>query len=347
MAGTSGILSSSEQIQANYEKYKSKFKDATENMVNSDTFLSLLVAEMTNQDPMEPTSNTDFVTQMAQFTSLQYSKDAATYSQSNYASSLVGKTVTASKMDGSKQVTKTGVVQSVMKNGDSYTIKIDGVSFELSNITSIAQTDSSGGNNSGTNTSLGELIAKASMMIGMCATVNPSVEGGSMLDSGLITSIQVKDGQVRVIINDKGYALDDIVEVAYPTISGGDDSDSAGGTDKTPSADDTDKAPSADDKTETPSADKTTDSKDESADSTETHTISDEELDRIIETHRQAKEDEVSADVVSDMMAAVDRMNEQAREDTERLYSEDLHEVTGEITPDSYAEDIQDLADFV
>ncbi len=332
MAGTSGILSSSEQIQANYEKYKSKFKDATEKMVNSDTFLSLLVAEMTNQDPMEPTSNTEFVTQMAQFTSLQYSKDAATYSQSNYASSLVGKTVTASKMDGSNQVTKTGVVQSVMKNGDSYTIKIDGVSFELSNITSIAQTDSSGSNDPGTNTSLGELIAKASMMIGMSATVNSSVEGGSVLDSGLIKSIQVKDGQVRVIINDKGYALDDIVEVAYPTISGGGGSDSTGGTDK---------KPSTDDKTEPPSADKT-------ADSTETHTISDEELDRIIESHRQEKENEVSADVVSDMMAAVDRMNEQAREDTERLYSEDLHEVTGEITPDSYAgEDIQDLEDFV
>lgn len=49
MAGTSGILSSSEQIQANYEKYKSKFKDATEKMVNSDTFLSLLVAEMTDR----------------------------------------------------------------------------------------------------------------------------------------------------------------------------------------------------------------------------------------------------------------------------------------------------------
>ena len=107
-------------------------------------------------------------------------------------------------MDGSNQVTKTGVVQSVMKNGDSYTIKIDGVSFELSNITSIAQTDSSGSNDPGTKTSLGELIAKASMMIGMSATVNPSVEGGSVLDSGLIKSIQVKDGQVRVIINDKG-----------------------------------------------------------------------------------------------------------------------------------------------
>lgn len=226
MADTSRVLSSSEQIQANYEKYKSKFKDSTEEMVSSDTFLSLLVAEMTNQDPMEPTSNTEFVTQMAQFTSLQYSKDSATYSMSNYASSLVGKTVTASKMDGSKQVTKTGVVESVMKSGKTYTLKIDGVSFDISNVTSIGTTSDSSSGNTSSGSSLGELIARASMMIGMSATVNPGVEGGSLLDSGIISSIQVKDGQVRVIINDKGYLLDDIVEVAYPKIDSGDDNTS-------------------------------------------------------------------------------------------------------------------------
>lgn len=236
MADTSRILSSSEQIQANYEKYKTKFKDSTEELVSSETFLSLLVAEMTNQDPMEPTSNTEFVTQMAQFTSLQYSKDSATYSKSNYASSLVGKTVTASKMDGSKQVTKTGVVESVAKSGDSYTIRIDGTAFDISNVTAIAdaKTDDSTGTTTGS--SLGEIIAKASMMIGMSATVDAKAQGGSVLDSGIITSIQVKDGQVRVIINDKGYALDDIVEVAYPTIDTGDDS--TGDTSGTDSADD-------------------------------------------------------------------------------------------------------------
>lgn len=255
MADTSRVLSSSEQIQANYEKYKSKFKDSTEEMVSSDTFLSLLVAEMTNQDPMEPTSNTEFVTQMAQFTSLQYSKDSATYSMSNYASSLVGKTVTASKMDGSKQVTKTGVVESVMKSGKTYMLKIDGVSFDISNVTSIGTTsDSSTGTSSGS--SLGELIAKASMMIGMAATVNPGVEGGSLLDSGIITSIQVKDGQVRVIINDKGYLLDDIVEVAYPTVDNGDKDDSNKTEDTTDKPDDTaDKAENAADSTETQLAD--------------------------------------------------------------------------------------------
>lgn len=337
MAGTSGVLSSSEQIQANYEKYKSKFKDATENMVSSDTFLSLLVAEMTNQDPMEPTSNTEFVTQMAQFTSLQYSKDAATYSQSNYASSLVGKTVTASKMDGSKQVTKTGVVQSVMKNGDSYTIKIDGVSFELSNITSISESASSDTGSS--NTSLGELIAKASMMIGMSATVNPTVNGGSLLDSGIITSIQVKDGQVRVIINDKGYALDDIVEVAYPTIETDPD-------DKTDDAGKTDTDDKTDDTGKTDTENKTDDVADAGKTDAEDGGITDEELDRIIEEHRR-NSGESQNDNVNEMMAAVDAMNSAARAETAALY-EDTEEVTQPVTPDDYiADDIADLEDLI
>ena len=229
MADVSSVpLSSSEQIQSNYERYKDKFKDSTEELVNSDTFLALLVAEMTNQDPMEPTSNTEFVTQMAQFTSLTYNKDAAQYSKSNYASSLVGKTVTASKMDGSELVTRTGVVESVMKSGDNYTVKIDGVSFDISKISTIATTDtgSSSVSDALSGNSLGSLIANASLMIGMSATVNPKVSGGSALDSGLIQSVQVKDGQVKVIINDIAYDLEDIVEVAYPTVESGDDYDS-------------------------------------------------------------------------------------------------------------------------
>ena len=339
MAGTSGVLSSSEQIQANYEKYKSKFKDATENMVSSDTFLSLLVAEMTNQDPMEPTSNTEFVTQMAQFTSLQYSKDAATYSQSNYASSLVGKTVTASKMDGSKQVTKTGVVQSVMKNGDKYTLKIDGVSFELSNITSISESASSDIGSS--NTSLGELIAKASTMIGMSATVNPTVNGGSLLDSGIITSIQVKDGQVRVIINDKGYALDDIVEVAYPIIETepDDKTDDTGKTDTESKTDDTASADKTDDADDS-------DKIDESVIDPDDGVVTDAELDLIIEEHRR-KAEESQNENVNEMMAAVDAMNSAARAETAALY-EDTEEVTQPVTPDDYiADDIADLEDLI
>ncbi len=214
----SKYLSSYDQIQSNYEKYKDKFSDSTAEMVNSETFLNLLVAEMTNQDPLEPTSNTEFVTQMAQFTSLQYAQDSSKYAQANYASSLVGKTVTAAKMEGSEMIKETGVVESVLKNGDSYTVTVNGKTFDIKKITSVETTkDNSTGSTEAVNPTLtlGDTIAKASMMIGMYATVSAKTADGNVVDAGIIDSIQVKNGEVNAVINDVAYKLSDIVEVKY------------------------------------------------------------------------------------------------------------------------------------
>ena len=224
------VLSSTEQMRANYEKYADRFKDATAELVNSQTFLNLLVAEMTNQDPLEPTSNTEFVTQMAQ---LQYSQDASRYSMANYASSLVGKTATGTRMDGGELVTKTGVVSSVEKNGDKYTVIIDGVGFDLSKITKVSDTNT-GQSNSGSTVggnSLGDMISRASMMIGMYATVSAKTAGGTALDAGIISSIQVKDGEVSAVINGISYKLSDIVEVTY-AVRDDDPAQNSGTTDK-------------------------------------------------------------------------------------------------------------------
>jgi flagellar basal-body rod modification protein FlgD len=44
---------------------------STSNLANENTFLQLLVAQLENQDPENPTDGTQFVTQLAQFTTLQ------------------------------------------------------------------------------------------------------------------------------------------------------------------------------------------------------------------------------------------------------------------------------------
>lgn len=217
---TLGALSSADQIASNHEKYKDKFKDATAELVNSETFLNLLVAEMTNQDPLEPASNTEFIGQLATFSSLQYNKDASTYAKANYASSLVGKIATGSKMDGGNLVTETGVVQSVTKEGDSYTVKINDKTFDLSKISGITENTTG---LTGTTDSLGDSISRAAMMVGMYATVNGKAQNGSLLDAGIISSIQVKDGQISAVINGVAYPLSQIVEVTYAVGSEGSD----------------------------------------------------------------------------------------------------------------------------
>lgn len=235
--GISNILSSAEQAQSNYEKYKDKYVDATNELVNSETFMQLLVAEMTNQDPLEPTSNTEFISQLATFSQMQYARDSSTYAMANYAASLVGKTATASKMDGKNLVTKTGVVESVTRNESkkSYMVKIDGESFDLSKITAVRDTvkdDESENTGALTGNALGESIARASAMVGMYASVEKIEDGITTKDSGFIASIKVKDGVITAVINDREYRLTDITEVTYATIVPDDKSDNTGNTDK-------------------------------------------------------------------------------------------------------------------
>lgn len=47
--------------------------DPTKSLGNEETFLQLLVAQLKNQDPSQPQDGTQFVTQLAQFSSLEQS----------------------------------------------------------------------------------------------------------------------------------------------------------------------------------------------------------------------------------------------------------------------------------
>ena len=48
------------------------------NLASQNVFLQLLVAQLKNQDPSQPTDGTAFVTELAQFTNLQESTQSAT-----------------------------------------------------------------------------------------------------------------------------------------------------------------------------------------------------------------------------------------------------------------------------
>lgn len=199
MADIPGVLSSSDQMKANYEKYRNKYKDSTDELVNSETFLNLMVAEMTNQDPLEPTSNTDFIAQLAQFTQLTYAQDSSKFAMANYAATLVGKVATGSKMDGTELVTKTGVVESVTSTNKSYTVRIDGVDFDIKKITAVKDKESANASNGVTSNALADSIARAAGMVGMYVTIKV---GDSGTKTGFIDSIKVKDGKITAVVVD-------------------------------------------------------------------------------------------------------------------------------------------------
>ncbi|MEG1847781.1 MAG: flagellar hook capping FlgD N-terminal domain-containing protein [Lachnospiraceae bacterium] len=63
------------------------------NNMDKDSFLQLLVAQMKYQDPLEPTSNTEYISQYATFSELEQMQNVSNNVNLQRASSLVGKNV--------------------------------------------------------------------------------------------------------------------------------------------------------------------------------------------------------------------------------------------------------------
>lgn len=82
-------------------------------LADPSTFLQLLVAQLKNQDPDNPTDPTAFMTEIAQLTSVESQTSLNSQEQAVAADSMLGKDVTGTTSSGSV----TGTVTSVLLSG--------------------------------------------------------------------------------------------------------------------------------------------------------------------------------------------------------------------------------------
>ncbi|MBP3469243.1 MAG: flagellar hook capping protein, partial [Lachnospiraceae bacterium] len=100
----------------------SKSRETNSSGMDSDAFLSLLVAEMQNQDPLQPTSNTEWVSQYATFTEVSEIQGIADSMGTVQAQGLVGQHVImkVTGNDGETNYVDGKVDYVVYENGKAY-----------------------------------------------------------------------------------------------------------------------------------------------------------------------------------------------------------------------------------
>ena len=110
--------------------------------MGKDVFLQLLVAQMRYQDPNNPASTTEFMSQTATFTQVEKLEEIAAQNaslvamqRSLSAGALVGHTVSYTGEDGA---TVTGTVGSVKITGDEPSAVVDGVDVPLGRLTEVS-----------------------------------------------------------------------------------------------------------------------------------------------------------------------------------------------------------------
>lgn len=119
-----------------------KAQTTDNNGMDKDAFLQLLVAQMQYQDPLEPTSNTEYISQYAQFSQVEQMQNMAATSELARATSLVGQEVyiKTTTSDGKPKLLYGKVDYVVFENNKAY-LAIDESLYSLDDLDTVVDLD--------------------------------------------------------------------------------------------------------------------------------------------------------------------------------------------------------------
>lgn len=113
-------------------------KKAANNQLGKDAFLKLLVTQMKYQDPLNPSSNTEYIAQLATFSQLEQMQNLGTTASNSQAFSLVGKSVIVkTKSDSGAINYVSGRVDFVNMNNGKARISINGNLYSIEDLDSV------------------------------------------------------------------------------------------------------------------------------------------------------------------------------------------------------------------
>ena len=113
-------------------------KAASQNGMDKDAFLQLLVAQMKYQDPLEPTSNTEYISQYATFSQVEQMQNMAATMELTRASSLVGQMVEIQTTDSNGNARSVqGTVEYVVYENNKAFVSVDGSLYSADDVKAV------------------------------------------------------------------------------------------------------------------------------------------------------------------------------------------------------------------
>ena len=102
---------------------KTQAASGANSAMGKDQFLKLFVAQLQHQDPMNPMQDSDFMGQMASFSTLEQVSNLASENARSNAIGLLGRTVTYKNKDGAEL---TGTVEKVSTKDGKPSLTVGG-----------------------------------------------------------------------------------------------------------------------------------------------------------------------------------------------------------------------------
>ncbi|MDR3348037.1 MAG: hypothetical protein LBO03_00285 [Acidaminococcales bacterium] len=182
--------------------------------LGKEAFLQLLVAQIQNQDPLNPSEDKEFIAQLSTFSMLEQMQNMSSSMSASQAAALIGKQVTWQEMSGGATKTYYAVVESVRVDGSSVYLVVDaqtGKEIKYSDVKLIEDP----------NAAVTSQLSQASALIGKKVTwYEPDADGKSVGKTGRVEAVRAAGAQVYLLVgkdekgNDKFIALSGVTDVA-------------------------------------------------------------------------------------------------------------------------------------
>ncbi len=136
------LVENGELVESTSQSSLSSTSSTSNDTMDKEAFLQLLVAQMQYQDPLEPTSNTEYISQYAQFTQVEQMQNMVQSMDFQRASGLVGEEVYVKVTDssGNTSYVQGKVDYVVYENGEAY-VAIDESLYSLDDVDTVVDSE--------------------------------------------------------------------------------------------------------------------------------------------------------------------------------------------------------------
>lgn len=187
----------------NYTKPK-EFK----NSLDKDAFLNLLVTQLRYQNPLQPMEDKEFISQLAQFSSLEQAQNTSRVTKLNSAYNMVNKIISATIKDENNDIRDVvGVVDKVKVDGSNIYLCVKGKDVPYEDVKEVTDLISPLEQTDILNQSIKFNIGYT--LLGKHVKAkheNAEIEGN-------VESIKSVEGKIRLKVGEKEISIDEIYEV--------------------------------------------------------------------------------------------------------------------------------------
>ncbi len=175
------------------------------NGLGKDDFLKILVAQLSNQDPLESTNDTEFISQLAQFSLLEQMQSMNLAFETSQAYNMIGKIVYIEGDSESELIY--GKVDGVVQKGGINYLLIGEEAYEVSSVTGVLDDSTLGVTE--------QEILNSSNLIGKSVTASRVDEttGETVTVSGQVQKILIQDNVISAVVDGVAIPLSSIQEI--------------------------------------------------------------------------------------------------------------------------------------